>query len=229
MVTKLFVPERRIVVPKPPSYLKLDMAFAIGAGAKLMDKSRYRSHGTISGASWATGLHGKALDFNKATPDYVETSTTETTQLNFTSEDFSIIMRFKADAITPDAMLFMRGADALDGYLLFHHAAVGIVLRTYQAGTNQQSFVGTALVAGNWYTIGMSRQGTSVLIFQNGIDSTGTKGTHLDPTTSARTVKIGIDDDKASSGYDGKIEFLRIFGGIALPASAHLAWHNALA
>ena len=85
------------------------------------------------------------------------------------------------------------------------------------------------MVTGTWYTVGVSRDGAAARIYVNGVDEVRVEGTHINPLTSARSAKIGIHDDKASNPFDGQIEFLRIFGGIALSASEHLAYHNALA
>jgi len=229
MVTNLLVPDRRIVVPKPPSYLKLDMAFAIGAGAKLMDKSRYRSHGTISGADWADGAHGRCLDFNPATPSYVEIPAAYT-QLDFTSEDFSIIARIKVD-LTASRAIFARGVDRTDGWLWRVLSTGQMDFFTSQSGPRQRSYSHTGDIATDtWATVGLTREGTSVKLYGDGVALTmDFSDTHLDPATCARTAKIGIRNDLATNPFDGKIEFLRIFGGIALPATAHLAYHNALA
>lgn len=229
MVTDLIVPKRRIVAPKPPSYIKLDMAFALGEGTKLLDKSRYRSHGTISGADWATGLHGKCLDFVSTVPDYVVIPAAHT-QLNFTTEDFSLVMRLYADTLVDNAELFLRGRHNADGYRFLVNAVGQLSIFTYQLAANQQSFTGlAAMAAGAWYTIGFSRAGASGRLYSNGVDVTVVPAVHIDPLTCARTAKIGIYDDLATRPFDGRIEFLRIFGGIALSASEHLAYHNALA
>lgn len=211
-----------------PSYVKLDMAFGMGAGTTLFDKSRYRSHGTISGASWATGAHGYALDFNSATPDYIEILADQT-QLNFTAGDFSIIARiYPTNIVATYRRIFNRGVINTDGYgLWIENSTKKPWFTTYQAGANQSSR-GETLDVDTWYTIGVSRSGASVIFYQDGVEATTSSGTHINPATCARTAKVGIYDDKVSHPFDGKIEFLRIFGGIALSASEHLAYHNAL-
>ncbi len=228
MVTELLVPRRGIVVPKPPSYLKLDMAFAIGAGTQLMDKSRYRSHGTISGASWADGAHGRCLDFNPATPSYVEIPAAYD-QLDFTSQDVSVIFRVKLDTLITIFSIITRGQINVDGWDIIIHNVGMFGLRTSQVGTNQSTYTGAGSVTtATWYTGGFSRSGSSVYPYMDGILVNPAPAGHINPVTSVRTAKIGIYDDKAGQALDGKMEFLRIFGGIALSASEHLAYHNAL-
>lgn len=221
----------RVVAPAPtlPSYVYLDMAFGVGAGTTLYDKSRYRSHGTITGASWAAGLHGYSLDFNPAIPDYVVISA-DYTQLDFTSEKFSLIARVYIDDLSAHRTLMMRGAAGVSGWYSYIHSTGKLVVSTNQAAAiqNSMSTVG-GIAAGAWYTLGFSRDGASILIYVNGSEDTPTAGVHIDPTTSAIDATIGVRNDLATQPYDGHMEFLRIFGGVALAASEHKAWHNALA
>lgn len=229
MVTDLLLPERGIATPKPPSYIKLDMAFGVGAGAKLLDKSRYHSHGTISGASWATGHHGYCLDFDPDEPSYVEIPASHT-QLDFTSEDFSIIARAKLDVVTDRRQIFMRGLYNTGGWSFLNFEGAYLYLWLFQSGgsTRTRSAIG-ALSIDTLYTLGATRKGTIGKVYIDGVDVTDASDSLLDPVTCARSAKIGIYDDKTSSPLDGKMEFLRVFGGIALSASEHLAWHRALA
>lgn len=229
MIPELALPRGKILVPKPKSYIKLDMAFGVGAGTSLFDKSRYRSHGAITTATWAAGLHGYCLDFVAANPDYVVIPAAHT-QLNFTAEDFSIVMRVKADLLPGLSWLFARGRIANDGYYVVFDNTGVVNFYTIQGAANQITISNAALiVAGAWTTVGVSRAGASVRLYKNGVDDVAIAGGHIDPRTSARSAKIGVHDDLATFPLDGKIEFLRIFGGIALAASEHLAWHNALA
>ncbi len=222
------MPRRHIILPTPPSYIKLLLAFGAGAGTKLYDKSRYHTHGTISGAAWATGLHGTCLSFNATTPDYVEITPTPS-QLNFTSEGFSIVMRVYLHAQTNWSYLLARGLNNNDGYYLHNGADGSLDFATCQSGATQDTLCAAGTLTTNtWYTIGISRDGSSVKIYVNGVDVTATAGTHVNPTTCARTTKLMIHDNKSSSPTDGLVDFFAVFG-VALTASEQLAWHNALA
>lgn len=226
---ELLLPRVREPARRLPSYVVLDMAFGVGAGSTLFDKSRYRSHGDISGASWATGAHGYALDFNSATPDYVEISA-DYDQLDFTSEDFSLIMRIKPDVDNLETDLFIRGLYQVDGWRFLFNSSGRLLLQTFQSGVNQPTLENVkSISAGVWSTIGFSRHGASVQLYNGGVAVSQTPGTHIDPATSARSAKIGIYANKSNFPIDGKMEFLRIFRGVALSTSEHLAYHNALA
>lgn len=223
------LPELRAPALERPSYEVLNMAFGVGAGAILGDKSRYRSHGTITTATWAAGVHGYCLDFNQANPDYVSIPAAHT-QLNFIAEDFSYIARVRVDALAQTPGLTCRGLHNTDGW--FVQIAIGgqVQVFTNQALAAQFSTSSAgSIVAGNWYTIGFSRAGASVNLYINGVLDTPVAGVHINPLTSARIARIGIYDDTVGNPLDGRMEFLRIFRGIALAASEHLAWHRALA
>jgi len=229
MPTKILVPREKIPDFHLRSYVKLDMAFGVGAGATLFDKSRYRSHGAITTATWAAGLHGYCLDFVAANPDLI-TIPTAHTQLDFTSEDFSIIARINGDSFVAHNYLLTRGAFNARGYRFVVLAGGSLAFGTWQVAAGQLSTsLGGVIVAGNWYTVGMSRSGASVRVYRNGVDVTNTVGVHINPVTSPDDAYIGIHPDGASNPFDGRMEFLRVFGGVALTTSEHLAYHNALA
>jgi len=227
MPTEIISPKDDLIGQRPPSRICLDMAFGVGAGTELKDKSRYRSHGAIVGADWADGLHGRCLDFVRANNDYVEIPASHT-QLNFTSQDFSIVARVIFDAFPDNAVIFDRGAFNVDGYRFVVLSTGAMRLYTSQLVT-QNSGTGVGSVAtGAWYTLGVSRAGANVRLYRNGVDITTIFGVHIDPLTCARRARIGSTSVAIDDLLDGKMEFLRIFGGIALAASEHLAWHRAL-
>lgn len=225
----LLVPEVRAPAPILPSYVKLDMAFGVGAGVTLFDKSRYRSHGAITGAVWAAGLHGYCLDFDPTIPSYVEIPAAHT-QLDFTSEDFSLIARIYPTDFTISRRVFYRAKLNTDGWYFYYDVARRMQFVTNQAATFQySSSANLSVIINNWYTVGFSRSGASCLMYVDGLISSEDAGIHIDPVTCARSAKIGILNDFIATPFDGRIEFLRIFGGVALTASEHLAWHNFLA
>ena len=210
------------------AYNYLDCNFGIGQGAKLLDKSPFHAHGDITTATWATGLHHRCLDFNSAAPDYVEIPASFT-QLDFQAEDFSLIARIKVDNLADSRTLLARYNFNADGWRIYIESTGEIDFQTYQAGASQVSKSSAgSIVIDTRYTIGISRDGTSGKLYINGVEDTDTVGTHTDPVTCSHTALIGILNDYFSFSFDGKIEFLRVFGGIALPAEAHLWFHNML-
>lgn len=208
-----------------PTYNFLDMDFAYGKGAKLLDKSSFRTHGDITTATWAAGLRHYSLDFNSATPDYVEVTAP---QLDFTSENFSFIFRIKLDSIAAANCLYERGNFNADGFLIRVGTNGAMNIFTSQSGAFQEADSDISVIgAGTWYTVGISRNAGNIYSYVDGIDKTSSSAITA-PASANRTAKIAIREDKSTSPADGKIEFLRIFGGIALPATAHLWFHNML-
>lgn len=201
-----------------------------GQGLKIWNRAKGGSagDGTIYGPLWVRQPGGIwALDFD-GQDDYVEIPAAYT-QLNFTTQDFSIIARIYIDNLTEYCAIFWRGRSSFDGYGFYVHHLGYLYGATSQIDANQYSYskIGS-ITAGTRFTVGMSRDGSSIKVFRNGIDITQTHGVHINPTTCVRTAKIGIWDNLSSWPFDGKIEFLRVFRGIALPASTHLAWHKTL-
>lgn len=190
-------------------------------GTKFKSVDRYASTCTVTGATWKPN----GRDFNSATPDYIEIPSTET-QLNFTSEDFSIVARAKLDAISSYHSIFMRGLWNTDGYWFTIDVNGALQFLTFQAGANQLSDTDDSKVTtATWYTFGLSRDGSSGKVFINGVDETTTSGSHTNPKTSSRTAKIGIYDSKVAYPFDGKIYLLAVWGK-ALSTEEHLHMHN---
>jgi len=204
------------------------MAFGVGSGTTLFDKSRYRSHGAITGASWATGAHGKCLDFEGADNDYVDGDDTSD-QLDFTTDKFSVVMRVNLESLTANRTSISRTTGSDKGWWTAFRTDGDFWVATGNASGVQESKAGAgSIVIATWYTVGFSRDGASVLIYINGVETMATAAVHVDPVTVSVAYRLGDIWVVGSQPFDGKIEFLRVFGGIALAASEHLAWHNAL-
>jgi len=196
------------------------------APASLVDKSRFGTDGVCTNITWVQippfGLW--VMDFNAALPSYVVITAP---QLNFTSGDFSVVMRVKVDTVAAVHYLLSRGWANVDGYMMYIHPNDKVYVYTYQAAATQATNSAASVTSTNeWYTIGFSRSGATILIYINGIEDVDVAGVHIDPLTSARTVKIGIADNLAGGPLDGKIGFLRIFN-YALSAGQHLKMHEA--
>lgn len=225
---ELLTPPRRLARYELPSYVKLDMAFGIGAGAKLMDKSRYRSHGTLTTPTWADGLHGRCLDFVKASSDRVVIPAAYD-QLDFTSEDFSIVMRVYSHDVSVEQCLFARGAFNTAGYYTMITAAGAVEINICQEDARQLNNTAAGAISNNtWYTVGFTRAGTASYVLIDGVNETVSSAPVLDPLTYPSAAYLGIYTTLFHYKFDGLIEFCRVFGGVALSESAHLAWHNAL-
>jgi len=220
-------PTRSLSIPRTLLWLKdcvLDMPINEGSGSILHDRSIFQAHGAIVGASWSPD--GKSLDFDPLIPSYVEIPAAYT-HLNFTTQAFSIITRFKVDDISTERVLCSRGVYNTDGWWFRIEVTGHLRVWTFQSGANQATSSAAGSIAINtWYTGGFSRNGAGVKIYINGAsDGVGTG--HVNPTTADRTFNIGLGAGAYPRPYDGKIEFLQVFNR-ALPAEEHERAHRAL-
>jgi len=206
-----------------------EMPMVEPGAATLYDMSRYRSHGAITGAVWVRLPSGLwVLDYDSGIPSYVTIPAAACPQLNFTAGDFSIVARIYIDSLAITRRIFIRGLRNTDGYEFYVHSAGHLTIITNQAAAFQYSETAAGVItAGTWHTVGLSRTGASIRPFHNGVDVSGTAGVHIDPTTSARSAKIGIGDNLAEYPMDGRIPLVRFFN-YALSPGQHLQMHEAL-
>lgn len=187
------------------------------------DTSRYGSDGAITTATWVQLPSGLwALNFIAATPDYVTIAANQT-QLNFTSEDFSMVWRMRIDSLAADFIFYTRGAFQADGVYILYENTGDFMVVTNQAGAGNYQLSRTSLggiVINTWYTMGLSRVGASIRLYINGVDDTDIVGVHVDPLTCARAALIGINNGLVNDPFDGQIATLAIYN-YALSADEH--------
>lgn len=209
------------------SGLALRFNMSEGLGATLRDLSPYKTDGTITGAEWARNAATKkwGLDFDSAIPDLV---TVAAPQCNFTTQNFSIVARIKADIIGGSgAYICSRGLFSTDGWDFFL-LANKLYYQTHQVAANQSTLSSAnSIVLATTYTVGLSvtSLGTAASLYIDG-NNDGT-GAHTVPVTSNRSLYIGTYGDGASYPFDGIINALYIFNR-ALNPLEHEAWHDLL-
>lgn len=195
-------------------------------GSRVMDLSPSGAHGRLSGFGSPAKRHIQGLDFIRAIPSYVEIPAAFT-QLNFTSEDFSIIVRCYIDALANHTVFFARGLYQIDGYRMLTLSNGTFDVGTYQNLASQDTVSAVGVVTtGSWLTLGFSRSGATITLYKNGADATDTPAGHINPTTSARTAKMGIDDNRIAYPLDGKMEFLYVWRKRKLSEADHKAIHE---
>jgi len=188
--------------------------------------SPYQANGRLSGFGSPAKRHISGLDFIAANPSYVEIPAAFT-QLDFTHEDFSAISKIRLDDSTVNRRLFYRGLVDVDGWYFYVHANGYISMVTNQAAAYQESHGTNGSIAINTdYTIGFSRSGASVRLYVDGVEDINVADVHIDPLTCARTAKIGIHNDLLTGAWDGRIEFLYIYGRRYLSKAEHRAIHE---
>lgn len=195
----------------------------------LYDRSRFGSDGDFKAdghPDWVRLPSGLwVMDFDASAPDYVEVTCP---QCNFTSEDFSGVVRVKIDSLATRQYLLSRGSFNADGWYTQVYDLGWYLFASNQGAAHQYTYSAAgSLVANTWYTLGFSRSGASVKIYIDGADSTDITQALVNPATCARTAKIGTHDDKTTEPFGGKIGLLRIFN-YALSPGQHLTMHEAL-
>jgi len=195
-------------------------------GSRVMDLSPSGAHGRLIGFGSPAKRHIQGLDFDSTIPSYGEIPAVFT-QLDFTSEDFSVIARVRVDDLTATRQIVSRGASNVDGYHCYIAANGSFNINTSQGAAFQEtrSSLG-AIATAAWYTVGFSRSGASIIACINGVADTAIAGIHINPLTSPKAFRIAIYSDAASNPFDGKMEFLRVFRGIALTEAQHKAIHE---
>ena len=149
---------------------------------------------TVTGALWRP--NGRNFD---GSDDYIEIPATST-QLDFTSEDFTIFMWVKFSDVSSSHILFLRSDFSTTGYYAIVRSTASIRFYTLQAGPTSQTSATSAseVTTGVWYNLVFVRDGTSVKIYKDTVDRTTSSGTHIDPDTDAGVTRIGIRRDNAN-------------------------------
>jgi len=181
-------------------------------------------HGVPTWQQFINGL--QYLDFDPANPDWLDAPGADTTGLDFTSGDFSMMVWARVDDLSANRMLLCRGLLNTDGW----HCAIlmdgSFVFYTNQAAASQSSLSAAGeVVVATWYLLGFSRHLTSVRCYKNGQDVTDTVGNHIDPLTSARELHIGIYDPENASMFDGGMHRPIIWNRYLLPWEHMMAYN----
>ena len=198
----------------------------------IRDSSSYSSDGDKVAANRPQEVPGDktsyAQDFNSGNPDYIEIPTSHT-QLDFTSEKFSIIIRVYIDSIANSPTLLMRGVDSGSGYWFYVASNGRLYFNTNQTAARQRTRSAISqIAAATYYTLGMSRDGASVQLLKNGVAMPQESAVHINPLTSSINCYIGVRNNEITQPFDGKIEFLGIFGGVALTPAFHKAFDESI-
>jgi len=149
----------------------LDLQFREGSGLVTRDWAKpHHKDPTLTGApSWATVNGRNVLDFNSATPDFIQIAAADTGDLDFTSESFSIVFWFRKHTNT-NFNLIQRALVNTDGWRLYLILGGYLKFATYSpAGVSSQTPLGG--ISNNiWYLATVTRDGSSVRLYLNGVD-----------------------------------------------------------
>ena len=165
--------------------------------------------------SWsATTIGTPYLLFNRVTPDFLSCGAAVTADLNFMASDFALAMWMNLSA--RPAIFLCRGRDQLDGWY-FSITAGNVVAITTNQNLAFQSTTGAGITLNEWTLFSISRTDATAYVFKNGLDTTVTHATHVNPATCNRSMLVGSDG--LATHFGG-----RIAGGPCGPR----AWGRAL-
>lgn len=210
--------------PTPEGCVLYLPLWAGGLGGTVFD-----SIGPLRHASTVVGTvkvsDGRYFD---GTDDYI-TIPAAFTQLDFTTGNFTIIVRVNPDDLTGGITPFQRGEHQVGGYL-FHLSALGkpVIYMSQAAAMQDISGNDGNVVIDAWQTVGVSRSGVTGWMCVNGIDVTTGVPAVLSPTSSAEDACIGVRCDLVTQPFVGEIDTVLIYNR-ALSVAEHLYIHNSLA
>ena len=178
--------------------------FDEGTGTTLTDASGNVNTGTISGATWATGKYGGALQFNGASS---KVTVPDSASLGLTAG--MTLEAWVFPTVAPSGWRAIMAKDT-DRYYLFAGTGPGTpaVGGTFSVGGNANTFAPSQLAVGNWTHMAATFDGANVRIYINGIQTAVQPQTGL-LTTSTGALEIGAD--VYGENFAGLIDELRIY------------------
>ena len=169
-----------------------------------------------AGVAVTASYYGSAMQFD-GTGDYF--SVPNSSDLRFTTEDFTIETWFNTNSLTDDQFIFSQWnvTDDRRSYVLWLDAGVlkfngstdgsnstnGNVTNTISVGANQ------------WNHAAFSREGTTTRLFLNGVCIGISTATDTFYNNTDDTPRIGGESGSGTREFDGYIQDLRVYKGVA--------------
>jgi hypothetical protein len=157
------------------------------------------NNGTLTNGPTFSSVNGGLFTFDGSN-DYVNFGNI----LNFTTENFSFDMFVRFSNISSIRTLIYKGGFNTNGYYLAPGAGLPSFV-TNQSGVNQVTYLNQYLTTSVWYHLVAVRNGSSVKLYLNGVDSTGTAGTHINPASSTDNFLLGIYSSGLNFPFAGDI------------------------
>ena len=193
------------------SQLLLGLTLEERTGVLTHDRAKPTHPATLSGGTIAFGSLVNGLpyvDMTGATPDFLEIAAAATTDLDITTEDCSgVIWVYPGILAGNEHLLFCRGLLDTDGYYFLVLPTGELAFTTNQGAVNQVTQSTDQITINNLWCAGFTRIGDDVRLYIQGmeVDAYNFKDAHANPLTSNRKLLIGVYDDEATLGYDGRI------------------------
>ncbi len=193
----------------------LDMTldeYSVGAAPVTSDKSRVHHPFTLNGGAWNSLANGLPyLLLNSANPDFIECPAALSADVNFTTEDFTLMAC--VNGTTPAAsMILNQGVVDVDGWEFFVFNN-NISFRLNQGGAHTDISAVNAFTQSVPQIVAVVRSGATGQIYVNGLPVT-TAGALTDAVSCAGGNKllVGVQDNETTNGWNGII-----YGGDCSP------------
>ena len=215
--------------------LRMYLPFREGVGAITHDYAKpHREVDLVNAPAWTTIASGLPVMAFDGVNQYLECDTLDTVDLDYTSEDYSIIgwvnwtdtgsseiiiARYEVDDTPP--VTFGTGWETY----FYNNAGVMYLSQRHHhwgGATDRTSAYSSGWTPGTPWLLGISRSGGYPIHYRNGVPLTTTcNGGLLDPLTCARDLVIGTRFTKDSNWFSGWIGNLGVIG-VALSARDHM-------
>jgi hypothetical protein len=200
---------------RPNQALRLDLWLRETTGAVTADWSKtYRPPLTLVDVPvWQAATNDlTVLAFSNN--DAIYSLAADSTDLNFTSGDFSGAAWIAPSAYGTRFIFDKSSVAGTEGWSFWLAGAGGyLAFTTYQAGpASQTTYGGANLALDVWQLVGFTRSGDTAHIYLNGVDTTNTPATHVNPATAAAVnTYIGAAVGAGAGWYNGLLWRTRIW------------------
>ncbi len=210
----------------------LDLPFFEGDGVVLHDVSTVRSNvDLIHTPVWTAAGNASTLVFD-GNNDYGDASNGSTTDLSFTSVDYSIGLWMNYTRAATTGSIIGRYELNIGGWELYVTDNVGSVLVTLRHH-HSLTAVGTGVHPGHhrsacyssgwtmdeWQLVGISRTGGgSAKMYRNGVSLDIVDGGIIDPETTDHRLSIGVRDGDNGSFFGGGLWWIRVWNKLVTEA-----------
>ncbi len=192
-----------------------------GPNTRTNDKAKAHHPFTLSGCVWGSLVNVLPyLTLNPAIPDFVQCPGGVSTDVNFTSEDFTLFACVNGNPAGAGLILDQGRVD-VDGWQWFVFGN-NISLRTNQLGAHTEIAAVGAFTPSVNQIVAVTRQGGSGQFYVNGLSVVTTLGAGLNNAVSAaggRKLLVGVQENEITNGWRG-----RIYGSECSPK----IWNRAL-
>ena len=180
------------------------------SGTNADDTTGRVQDGTVSGAAWASGISGNALNFDGVDDGVLIGTAAAVTG----SGDLSLAAWVKVDSGSPLGTVIQQreaGATGHQGEYMLNVNANGTVnFFIYGTSTYQFDLTTAATINdGEWHHLTALRSGTTGKIYIDGVEAANGSGTIQ--ALQSRAVSIGYDHRDSNKRFDGLIDDVRIY------------------